>query len=264
MANEPYLIQLARQGSSAACSELFDRYYDAIFRYCYYHVCNVELAQDLTNEVFTRMVEHLETIDESGRPLLTWLYGIAGSVIRLSLDEPHLIQLARQGDATACSRLYDRYYDAIYRYCYYYVGDAAQAQDLTGQVFVQMAQELVHFQNRDRTLLAWLYTIARRLLANFYRLKGQATPSSLEDTLALRPDNLNGVERHLSAENLAVALSHLAEQDRQVILLQFVEAHSCAEAARLMGQSEETFQAQPHRALAALQRVFQEYPAYGQ
>ena len=251
--NEAHLLQLARQGSPAACSELFDGHYDAIYRYCYCHVGNTGLAQDLANQVLVQMVENLDTLAGHGRPLRTWLYAIAHNLIASSLDEPHLVQLARQGDPEGCFTLYDRYYDAIYRYCYFYVGDATSAQDLTSQVFVQMVNRLDGFKEHDQPLLAGLYAIARRVIAGHYRQRGQKLPPSLEDTAAVDRNIASHSAQGLSAENLAIALNYMTDQDRQVILFQFVEDHSCAEAAHLMGQSYETFKPQPHRALTALQ-----------
>lgn len=252
MINETFLIQQARRGNAAACSQLFDLYYDAIYRYCYFHVGNVGLAQDLCNQVFVRMVENLSAFAEHGRPLQTWLYAIAHGLIASSLDEPQLVQLIQQGNPEACSRIYDRYYDAIYRYCYFYIGDAALAQDLTSQVFAQMVDTLDKFKKSEHPLLIRLYMIARRVIASHYRQSVQKLPPSLEETATIEQDAANPSSPRLSAENLAVALNYMTDQDRQAILFLLVEGHSCAQAAHLMGQSYEMFKPQPHRALAAL------------
>ena len=47
-------------------------------------------------------------------------------------DEGRLIQLAQGGNAAACAALYDRHYDAVYRYCYFRLSDEGAAQDLAG------------------------------------------------------------------------------------------------------------------------------------
>jgi RNA polymerase sigma-70 factor (ECF subfamily) len=68
--DEARLIQLAQQGDAEACATLYDRHYDAVCRYCYYRVGDVNLAQDLTGEVFVRMVDKLDTFKVRGRSLL--------------------------------------------------------------------------------------------------------------------------------------------------------------------------------------------------
>jgi len=155
----------------------------------------------------------------------------------MSDDEPCLIQQARQGDAAACAALYDRHYDAVY--CYYHVGDVALAQDLAGEVFVRMIENLATFDVRGRPLLAWLYTIARNLIADAYRRKGRAPQLPRDETLTTGEDNsARSAERRLQADHLAAALMRLTEEQRQVILFEFAQDYSNAEVARLMGKSE--------------------------
>lgn len=261
--SESHLIQLARRGNSAACSELYDLHYDALYRYCYYHVGNAALAQELTSEVFAQMAENLDKIAEHGRPLLTWLYAIARSVITMSLTEPHLVPLAQQGDSAACSRLYDRYFDAIYRYCYYHVGDPALAQALAGEVFMQMVKQLGQFNKSGQTLLAWLYRLADELVADTYRLDKQRLQSPSNNAWAVSRDTADKNRRRLSAEDLAVALTQLTEEQRQVILLRFVQDYNNVDVARLMDKPEGAIKSQPYHALTALQRILEECPYHG-
>jgi RNA polymerase sigma-70 factor (ECF subfamily) len=173
-------------------------------------------------------------------------------------DEPHLIQQARQGDAAACAALYDCHYEAVYRYCYYHVGDTALAQDLASEVFVRMVENLDTFDVRGRPLLAWLYAIARNLVADAHRQRGQMTQLSLDEVLVASEDTLvHQAERHLMAEHLVAVLAHLTEEQRQVILFKFVLDHSNAEVARLTGKSEGAIKSLQHRALAALRRTLE-------
>ncbi len=79
--DEARLVQLAQRGDAVACAALYSRHYDAVYRYCYYRVSDVTLAQDLTSEVFVRMVEKLDTFKMRGRPLLAWLYTIARNLV---------------------------------------------------------------------------------------------------------------------------------------------------------------------------------------
>ena len=174
-------------------------------------------------------------------------------------DEPYLIQLARQGDATACAALYDRHYDAVYRYCYYHVGEAALAQDLASEVFVRMVAGLDTFDVRGRPLLAWLYAIARNLVTDTFRRREQTTVLPLDEVVTASEDTFGRqAERRLLADQLAAALTRLTEEQRQVILFKFVLDHSNAEVAHLMGKSEGAVKSLQHRALAALRRALEE------
>lgn len=74
---EQSLIRAAQKGNSRAFAELYRAYVDNIFRYIYYKVESAATAEDLTAEVFLRMLEGLPTYEDRGAPLLVWLYRIA-------------------------------------------------------------------------------------------------------------------------------------------------------------------------------------------
>lgn len=59
----------------------FDTYYDKIYGYCYRHVNHRETAQDLTQEVFLRVLLHLENYRHYGK-FENYLYVIAGNLCR--------------------------------------------------------------------------------------------------------------------------------------------------------------------------------------
>jgi RNA polymerase sigma-70 factor (ECF subfamily) len=181
-------------------------------------------------------------------------------------DEAQLIRLAQQGDAAACTELYDRHYDAIYRYCYCRVSDAGLAQDLTSEVFVRMVDRLDTFKVRGRPLLAWLYTIARNLVADAHRQHGKAIHLPLDSASPLssndRGDPMRRVERRIQAECLAAALRHLTEEQRQVILLKFMEDYRNGQVARILNKSEGAIKSLQHRALNALRRALEKERCY--
>ena len=181
-------------------------------------------------------------------------------------DETRLIQLAQQGDAGAYEALYDRHYDAVYRYCYYRVSDVTLAQDLTSDVFVRMVAKLDTYRVRGRPLLAWLYTIARNLITDLHRRNGQAAHVPLEEATMLsrdgRRDMARDVDRRLQADCLANALQYLTEEQRQVILLRFMEDYRNGQVARILNKSEGAIKALQHRALKSLRRALDKERCY--
>jgi len=181
-------------------------------------------------------------------------------------DETRLIQAAQQGDDEACAVLYNCHYEAVYRYCYYRVHDVNLAQDLAAEVFARMVDKLDTFKVRGRPLLAWLYTIARNLVADMYRQDRRATHLPLEEACDLSSDGEEELSRHVArkieADCLAVALKHLTEEQRQVILFKFIEDLNNAQVARLLGRSEGAIKALQHRALLALRRAMEKERCY--
>jgi len=172
----------------------------------------------------------------------------------MSDDDRHLIERARQGEAAAVAELYDRNYEPVYRYCYYRVGDVASAEDLTSEVFVRMVENLDSFDSRGHPLLAWLYVIARNLITDTFRQNSSAD-RPLDDELVAEDTLMHQVERRLIAKDIVAAFADLTEEQRQVILLKFMQDYDNAEIARIMGKSEGSVKALQHRALAALRRI---------
>lgn len=64
-----------------AVGELYDRYHESIFRYIWSRVSNQQLAEDLTGEVFIRMVTNLPNYRLYGAPFEAWLYRIARNLV---------------------------------------------------------------------------------------------------------------------------------------------------------------------------------------
>jgi RNA polymerase sigma-70 factor (ECF subfamily) len=176
----------------------------------------------------------------------------------MSNDETRLIQQAKRGDPAAFAELYDRYQPAIYRYIFYRVDDVPTADDLTAEVFVRLVERIDRFTYRGRPLLAWLYTIARNLVADHHRHTGRVLPLSLDEQWAGdAADPEKAAEYRLTQHRLVAALACLTEDQRHVILLKFVEGMDNDTVAQTLGKSVGAIKALQHRALVALRRILE-------
>lgn len=76
------VIVRAQAGDAAAFGELYARYARHILRYMYVRTREPELAQDLTQEVFIRVIKGIGGLQYHGEKMfLGWLYTIAGNVL---------------------------------------------------------------------------------------------------------------------------------------------------------------------------------------
>jgi len=116
-------------------------------------------------------------------------------------EEASLVEAARH-DTAAFSRLYRRYVTPVYRYLYKWVGNPAEAEDLTSQVFTEALEGLARYRERGN-FAAWLFTIARRRLVDFYR---QRPCASLGDPPSPEPGQLAAVEKGEDLQRLAYFL----------------------------------------------------------
>ncbi len=171
--------------------------------------------------------------------------------------ESDLIQRARHGDPDALVALYERHQPSVFTYVYYRVGDQVAAEDLTAEVFARMVKKVGDYTDCGRPILAWLYTIARNLIADHYRVRNAVAPVPLEEALVAGETGHPAIvaEYHLAQECLAKALRWLTEEQRQLIMLRFVEDREVEEVAAIMGKNERAIRSLQHRALAALHRA---------
>jgi RNA polymerase sigma-70 factor (ECF subfamily) len=77
----PELIRRAKDGDPGAFTEIYDRHQPAIYRYICCRVGSDAVAEDLTSEVFVRLVENIDGFTYRGRPLLAWLYTVARNLV---------------------------------------------------------------------------------------------------------------------------------------------------------------------------------------
>ena len=80
-AHDVELVHRARRGDIAAVGELYDRHQEAIFRFCWSRIGHQQIAEDLTGEIFARMVDALPSFREEGVPFRAWLYRIARNLL---------------------------------------------------------------------------------------------------------------------------------------------------------------------------------------
>jgi RNA polymerase sigma-70 factor (ECF subfamily) len=70
-------LRQAQAGDSEAFAQLYQLHVTSIYRYLYQRTRSVQVAEDLTSEVFARALKSLVSYRESTQPFLAWLYRIA-------------------------------------------------------------------------------------------------------------------------------------------------------------------------------------------
>jgi RNA polymerase sigma-70 factor (ECF subfamily) len=71
------LVDLAKGGDSDAFGQLYEHYVGQVYRYLYYRVGSVTLAEDLTSEAFFRALRSLDSFNWQGKDFGAWLTTIA-------------------------------------------------------------------------------------------------------------------------------------------------------------------------------------------
>jgi len=172
----------------------------------------------------------------------------------VSLEDETLIDRATAGDREAFGELYERYINRVYKHVFYMVNDVDVAQDLTEQTFLRALEAIQRYEKRGIPLLAWLLRIARNLSLNNQRVQrnNSSIRKNSEDAVAASPESC--CEAKLNGEEVRQAVGALEGDQRQVIVLRFMDGLSYADVARVLGKSVGAVRVAQYRALRALRR----------
>jgi RNA polymerase sigma-70 factor (ECF subfamily) len=152
-----------------------------------------------------------------------------------------LVELARGGDKDAFGLLYDHYQPSVYRFLYYRTRSATLAEDLTADTFFRALRSMNNFRWQGRDFGAWLMTIARNLTTDHFkagrtRLEMTTEDMSLHDDVTEGPES--AVLAGLTNEILLKALSQLPAEQRECLIMRFLQGLSIAETAQSLGRSD--------------------------
>jgi RNA polymerase sigma-70 factor (ECF subfamily) len=173
------------------------------------------------------------------------------------LDEQALVGRSIAGDADAFGELYRLHLDAIYRYVYFRVGDANDAEDITEQVFLKAWEALPGYKQYGHHFTSWLYRIAHNMVVDHHRRHPMMPlPATVEGAWECRQaDALDQVIDAEESAALSKAIARLPEDQQQLIALRFIEGLDHAEIAQIMNKSQGACRVLQHRALTVLNRL---------
>jgi len=164
-----------------------------------------------------------------------------------------LVERAADGDFETFGELYSIYLNQIYRYVFYQVKDKMTAEDITEEVFVKAWKAIGSCRGRGQTFSPWLYRIAHNHVID--NLRSQRKDLSTERGTI---DKVSGAELEMAGElerqELLELIARLPENQRQVIILKFIEGLDNFESGQIMGKSQGAIRVLQMRALAALRQ----------
>jgi RNA polymerase sigma-70 factor (ECF subfamily) len=173
--------------------------------------------------------------------------------------DEELVRAAQGGDVAAFGQLYERYFDKVYSYLSFKLGNATEAEDVAGQVFLKGMESLRGYKWTGVPFQAWLFRIAHNLMVDNLRRRSKRTSEPIDEALPDRrreADPEAHLAEKLTREGLLRAVERLTDLQKQVIQLKFAGGLSNAEVAQIMGKTEGAVKALQHAGLQALQRQF--------
>ena len=176
------------------------------------------------------------------------------------IDEQHtevwqLVSRAQAGDGEAFGQLYDRYVDSVYRFIYFRVNDRALAEDFTSETFLRALRRIGSISYQGRDIGAWFVTIARNIVLDHMKSARHRLEVTTADTLEgddREPSPESAVIDALTSERLMAAVNQLGDEQRECVMLRFIQGFSVSETASVMGKNDGAIKALQHRAIRKL------------
>lgn len=148
---------------------------------------------------------------------------------------------------------FDQFYrknvDRIYRYVFFRIGQNHEiAEDLVSEIFIKVLNKFDDY-DETKSKSAWLYTIARNHLVNYYR--DQKVEVDLDDmTLDSRLHGNDG--KDVVILEIEGILAKLSKKDRQLVTLKYLEGYKYSEMAEILERPAGAIKVAVHRILNSI------------
>jgi RNA polymerase sigma-70 factor (ECF subfamily) len=170
----------------------------------------------------------------------------------------HLVQASAAGDERAFEQLYHQYHRRVYSLCLRILGNPADAEDVTQDVFLQLFRKLGTFRG-DSAFTTWLHRMTVNAALMYLR------KSVVRHEQAEADEQIRGLTDRRAHEHSAIplidrlalerAIQQLPPGYRTVFVLHDVEGYEHDEIARMLGISVGTTKSQLHKARLKLRQM---------
>jgi RNA polymerase sigma factor (sigma-70 family) len=175
-----------------------------------------------------------------------------------SLDDA--VARATAGEARAFDEIYRALSGPVFSYLVSQTRRREDAEDLTGQVFLEAMRGIRGFTGDASALRGWLFRIAHNRAVDLARRLARRPEGSLEEAERL-PDLFGTEDRAIAGvtrERLWRAVAALPEQQRRVLVLRLAAGLNSREIAQALDKRIGTVKALQHRGLTSLSRALRD------
>jgi RNA polymerase sigma-70 factor (ECF subfamily) len=177
--------------------------------------------------------------------------------------ESQLIDASLQGDSAAFGQLVQIYQDRLYNAMVHFCGNAAEAEDVAQEAFVQAYLKLASFQ-QNSAFYTWLYRIAfNTAVSRRRRKRAETSVDQVREQSGDEPADTGDAPdtQMIRDEEVAVvhtALGQLSEEHRSILVLRELEGCDYEQIAEILSINVGTVRSRLHRARMQLKERLQE------
>ena len=179
------------------------------------------------------------------------MVGAMAKVDERTEDDDLVLRARTQADALG--RLYELYYERIFRFCVHRLFNKEIAEDVTSAVFLQVARGIRSFKGRsEQGFRNWLYAIATNQ-ANAHIRKTSRRKKLLADAAgSMTASDAGGTDNSPDWPRLYTAILKLKPQHQTIVTLRFFENLKYEQLAKILNVKEATVRVTLHRILNEL------------
>lgn len=169
--------------------------------------------------------------------------------------ELSLLDAAKRLDQEALVKIFDLYASPLYKYALRLCGDPLLADHIVGDVFAKLLDQLSSGNGPRSNLRSYLYQAAYHIIVDEVRSSKRQAPL---DTLSSLSAGVPGFEDRIMFEKVLDAIRHdLTDDQRDVVILRFLEEFSLRETAAILGKEVNHVKVIQTRAITKLRQVFE-------
>ena len=146
-------------------------------------------------------------------------------------------------DKKAADKLISYYLDELFGYVYNRVDSRETAKDVTQEIFISMLQSIAKYDESKSAFRTWLYSIASRRIADYYRTKefhDDRLVEMSEIDLGSTEGFSSNINRSFELAEINEFIDGLENDRREIFKLKVFEGCTFSEIASVMGMPEST------------------------
>jgi RNA polymerase sigma factor (sigma-70 family) len=166
-----------------------------------------------------------------------------------------LLESARQGSEAAWQELYNGFAPVVLGYLR--ANGAPDPEDVLGEVFLQVARDIITFDGAEKGFRSWVFTIAHHRLIDARRHSARRPVELAPDPpepADWADDAADEALAKIGVEEVQRVLEAISEEQRAVLLLRVIGDLSIEDVAAAVGKRPGAVKALQRRGLAAVKR----------
>ena len=179
-------------------------------------------------------------------------------MVRPETDNFLVWRISRWNDRKAANNLVEKYYREIYAFTYRQTVEKQLAMDLTQEIFISVLRSLESFDPKKASFRTWLYRIASRRVADYYRSRAYRMGKlmqPIDNELPQEDDMLAArLEDRESARMVLEQIGTFNEVTQQILRLRLFAEQTFPQIAQTVQLPEGTVKSRYHAAVGKIRR----------